>query len=167
MDQPFQSHSETSREAAARKRDAQQDRIQVAALLKKRWDRGATDLEIQEHLEMEGSTQRPRRIELCDPPRKLVVDSGRKRPTPSNRNATVWMWWEAREGPRPESLALTAEEIRIIRRRVPASTTIRKTKAELVQLLRRIHRTAKLGQANPDKAVRLLGLIARDTQDFQ
>jgi len=53
------------------------------------YSRGLTDHEMQAHLNMIGSTQRPRRVELCD--KGLVVDSGRQRPTPSGRMAVVWV----------------------------------------------------------------------------
>ena len=38
---------------------------------------------------MSGNTVRPRRIELQE--KGLVVDSGRRRPTPSARQAIVWV----------------------------------------------------------------------------
>jgi hypothetical protein len=48
----------------------------------------ATDEEIQLGLEMSGSTERPRRVELVAAGR--IVDSGRTRPTQSGRQAVVW-----------------------------------------------------------------------------
>jgi hypothetical protein len=51
--------------------------------------RGATDEEIQHELQMNPSTQRPRRIELVEA--KLVLDSTMKRPTSSGRQAVVWI----------------------------------------------------------------------------
>jgi DNA-binding IclR family transcriptional regulator len=48
---------------------------------------GLTDEEMQRQLEMNPSTQRPRRIELAR--RGLVVDAGTRR-TASGRMATVW-----------------------------------------------------------------------------
>ena len=50
---------------------------------------GLTDEELQQRLEMNPSTQRPRRGELVA--LGLVVDSGRTRPTRSGRQATVWV----------------------------------------------------------------------------
>ena len=50
---------------------------------------GATDEEQQDGLDMNPSTQRPRRIELVQ--RGLVHDSGRTRPTRSGRAAVVWV----------------------------------------------------------------------------
>lgn len=49
---------------------------------------GLTDEQIQEALEMNPSTQRPRRIELLRESR--IRDSGRRRPTRSGRKAVVW-----------------------------------------------------------------------------
>lgn len=50
---------------------------------------GLTDHQMQQMLGMNPSTQRPRRIELCES--GLVMDSGRTRPTPSGRKAVVWI----------------------------------------------------------------------------
>jgi hypothetical protein len=50
--------------------------------------RGATDEEIQTALDMNPSTQRPRRVELVD--QGLIQDSGRTRLTRSKRAAAVW-----------------------------------------------------------------------------
>lgn len=49
---------------------------------------GATDEELQDALEINPSTQRPRRIELVKLGR--VVDSGQTRLTRSGRSAVVW-----------------------------------------------------------------------------
>ena len=51
-------------------------------------DDGATDLEIQEELDMPGSTERPRRVELVDA--ELIVDSGRRRYA-KGRSRIVWV----------------------------------------------------------------------------
>jgi DNA-binding IclR family transcriptional regulator len=48
---------------------------------------GLTDEEVQRRLDMNPSTQRPRRIELAR--RGLVVEAGTRR-TASGRMATVW-----------------------------------------------------------------------------
>lgn len=50
---------------------------------------GATDEEIQRHLEMAGSTQRPRRQELQE--MGLLKDSGMRRKTLAGRDAIVWV----------------------------------------------------------------------------
>jgi hypothetical protein len=50
---------------------------------------GATDDELQVYLQMNPSTQRPRRIELVEHGR--VRASGVTRPTRSGRPATVWV----------------------------------------------------------------------------
>jgi hypothetical protein len=58
---------------------------------------GATDEEIQIALNMAGSTERPRRIELLA--RGKVRDSGRTRPTLAGRAAVVWVDAEGGEEP--------------------------------------------------------------------
>lgn len=88
---PFQAHSETSREAAiANYYSAGSQRSRVLRCLRDHPD-GLTDEELQELLNMNPSTQRPRRIELCDSEPPMVKDSGRTRKTKSGRNATVWV----------------------------------------------------------------------------
>jgi len=64
-------------------------RLQVYELLCEYASTGLTDHQQQEILQMNPSTQRPRRIELVDA--GLVIDSGRRRPSPSGRPATVWI----------------------------------------------------------------------------
>lgn len=49
---------------------------------------GATDEELQRGLQLNPSTQRPRRIELVE--KGMVRDSGRTRKTASGRNAVIW-----------------------------------------------------------------------------
>lgn len=49
---------------------------------------GMTDEEIQDALDMEGSTERPRRRELQIA--GAIVDSGCTRKTRSGRSATIW-----------------------------------------------------------------------------
>lgn len=51
-------------------------------------ERGATDAEIQSALQLDGNSERPRRRALQQ--RGLIIDSGRRRKTPSGRAATVW-----------------------------------------------------------------------------
>lgn len=50
---------------------------------------GATDEEIQLALDMDPSTERPRRVELWRS--KLIADSDTKRKTKSGRKAVVWV----------------------------------------------------------------------------
>lgn len=52
---------------------------------------GATDDEIQHRLNMEGNTERPRRVELVD--LDLIKDSGRRRVS-RGRNRIVWVTTE-------------------------------------------------------------------------
>lgn len=87
---PAQRHSDTSQEAAeAIKPSAASLRMKVLDFIVARGSDGATDAEIQTALRMEGSTQRPRRVELVDA--GLIRDSGCKRTTASLRRATVWV----------------------------------------------------------------------------
>lgn len=67
--------------------DADTQRWRVLDLLR-RYKKGLTDHEMQALLDMNPSTQRPRRIELVEG--KFVADSGFIRPTPSGRMAVVW-----------------------------------------------------------------------------
>lgn len=50
---------------------------------------GATDENVQDGLNMNPSTQRPRRVELVEG--GFIVDSGDKRKTRSGREAVVWV----------------------------------------------------------------------------
>ncbi len=61
----------------------------VLEFISERGAEGATDAEIVEGLEMDPSTERPRRGELVR--LKLVEDSGRTRPSPSEHPMTVWI----------------------------------------------------------------------------
>lgn len=61
---------------------------QVRAYFQERGEYGATDEEVQSALNMPGSTQRPRRVNLCE--RGEVYDTGTTRKTKSGRMATVW-----------------------------------------------------------------------------
>jgi hypothetical protein len=86
--QPAQKHSPTSIAAANRVASAAALRARVLAYLVTQPD-GATDEELQTALDMPGSTERPRRVELVT--RGLVRDSGRTRQTRSGRQAVVWV----------------------------------------------------------------------------
>jgi hypothetical protein len=89
---PFQAHSETSRDAAKSiEPEAASLRgkvFKVLSVLRMYTFNGLTDEEIQGFLDMNPSTERPRRIELVR--LGLVEDSGQKRKTASGRLATVW-----------------------------------------------------------------------------
>lgn len=52
-------------------------------------DKGLTDDECQQRCEMEGSTQRPRRVSLWE--QGMIYKSDRLRRTRKNRWASVWM----------------------------------------------------------------------------
>lgn len=96
---PFQRHSETSKDAAYSKEpSAATERARVLEALRRRWPDGLTDDEQQQLLDMNPSTQRPRRIELCRG--GLVEDSGEKRPTRTGRMAVMWRVTE--KGKRPQ-----------------------------------------------------------------
>jgi len=86
----YQKHSKTSKDAAKSiggVLNAKQE--EVLAYLQKCGKRGATDIEMQEALGMNPSTQRPRRIELVE--YGLAASSGMTRLTPSGRKAEVWI----------------------------------------------------------------------------
>ena len=86
---PYQQHSETSREAARSIKDCVHTlRAQVLAFIQMH-SLGVSDDEIQSGLEISGSTERPRRVELQK--LGLVVDSGRRRATASGRMAVIWI----------------------------------------------------------------------------
>lgn len=90
-DAPFQRHSSTSIAAAASiKPSANTLRTQVLEYLRQRAEAGATDEEMQQALDMNPSTQRPRRLELMED-FELVFSSGKKRATQSGRDATIWV----------------------------------------------------------------------------
>jgi hypothetical protein len=80
----------TSRDAAKDiAADSHTLRQMVLAWLVKAGDEGATDIEMQHGLEMDPSTQRPRRVELVRA--GLVEDSGKKRINPrSGKRCVVW-----------------------------------------------------------------------------
>lgn len=90
FDPPAQRHSETSIAAAeAIKPRVEIYRERILAEIKRSGALGRTDGELQEQLNMNGSTQRPRRIELVDA--GLVRDSGRTRKSASGRACVVWV----------------------------------------------------------------------------
>jgi hypothetical protein len=87
---PFQKHSDTSRDAAAKILPAVGTlRRKVLEALQAVGSQGMTDEELQSRLNLTGSTQRPRRIELVAA--GLVIDSGQRRPAESGRSAVVWV----------------------------------------------------------------------------
>lgn len=80
--------SETSKEAArAIEPKRHHLRVLVFQALRGAPD-GMTDAEIQAATGLDGSTERPRRVELVES--NAVRDSGRTRLTKSGRSATVW-----------------------------------------------------------------------------
>ncbi len=88
--QPFVRHSQTSREAAIEAYpNAGTQLALVLDELRKHPFTGLTDIEMQTRLNMNPSTQRPRRVELVNA--GLVVESGFHRLTPSGRKAMVWI----------------------------------------------------------------------------
>ncbi len=87
---PFQGHSPTSREAAQEaQRNASVLRRKVFQFIHAQGADGATDDEVQFGLGLDGSTQRPRRVELVRS--GAVLSSGQFRKTRSGRNAIVWI----------------------------------------------------------------------------
>lgn len=65
-------------------------RVQVAQYIAQTGGAGATDDEVQVALDMNPSTERPRRVELVE--LGQVKDSGLRRQTRSGRQAVVWVF---------------------------------------------------------------------------
>jgi hypothetical protein len=86
---PFQRHSETSLRAAGEITPYLSNLQQrVYDMLLQCGPLGATDEDMQRFLNMNPSSQRPRRIELVA--KGLVIDTGKTRKTRAGRQATVW-----------------------------------------------------------------------------
>ena len=87
---PAQQHSPTSI-AAGRSIEplAASQRARVLAYIQSCGERGATDSEIQRALFLDGSTERPRRVELCRSGDITRAQSMRE--TASGRAAQVWV----------------------------------------------------------------------------
>jgi hypothetical protein len=89
---PYQKHSETSRQAAAKATYcADTQRARILGYIESCGDVGATDKEIQRALELDGSTERPRRIELCQGEHiraKVVAGQVQKRD-----GCGIWIKW--------------------------------------------------------------------------
>lgn len=80
----------TSEVSAARiEADAPTLRAKVYAMIRLAGDRGVTDEEGEDWLDMRSQTYTPRRGELVK--LGLVVDSGQRRKTRGNRPAAVWI----------------------------------------------------------------------------
>jgi hypothetical protein len=87
---PYQEHSATSREAAELiEPDAATLRGVVLEYIRRCGRLGATDDEVQVALDMNPSTQRPRRVELWKA--DLIERTNVKRLTRSGRKASVWV----------------------------------------------------------------------------
>lgn len=87
--EPYQAHSDTSRDAAeAIAGKANTLRRLVYEFIKECGSHGATDIECQRELGLDGSTQRPRRVRLVQ--LGLIEDSGETRSSPSGRQSVVW-----------------------------------------------------------------------------
>lgn len=87
---PFQEHSAPSFDAAAAiKPSAATLRDKVLRFIEERGAEGATDDEIQVNLNMNPSTERPRRIELME--LGLVTRATINRKTRTGRTAAVWI----------------------------------------------------------------------------
>ena len=81
--------SDTRRAARPSTKRAASDRERVLGALIRRGPLGATDHELAAELGLLIDTCRARRVELLHD--ALVVDSGRRRPSPSGHRATVWI----------------------------------------------------------------------------
>jgi hypothetical protein len=89
--------------AAAESKRGNEDvnRRAVLEFLTQRGSFGATDDEMQHFLNMEGSTQRPRRIKLCEDGivvAKLSDGNPVERPTRKGRMAQVWVLKQFEQG---------------------------------------------------------------------
>lgn len=82
-------HSSATSYAAAQEIDEHLNALQRQVLTRIQDTGGQTDEEIQDYLELNPSTERPRRIELLR--KGLILDSGVTRKTKSGRAATVWI----------------------------------------------------------------------------
>jgi hypothetical protein len=92
MNLPYQAHSSTSKAAAlayADKADNVRHRVYLMIDYYTQNGDGLTDEEITDILDLNPSTERPRRVELVQ--RLLVEDSGRVRQTRSGMEAVVWV----------------------------------------------------------------------------
>lgn len=88
-DPPDQRQSPTSRDARRRAKSfVPRVRERLLAYLRRRGSFGATDAEMQNDLNIDGSTQRPARVALVR--QRRVKDSGHRRATPAGRQACVW-----------------------------------------------------------------------------
>jgi len=85
---PYQGHSTTS-ERAAQEIAGRVESLRRAVLDFLQGHGPASDETIQEELDMNPSTERPRRIELCK--LGLVRDSGQQGKTRSGRACTLWV----------------------------------------------------------------------------
>lgn len=87
---PYQKHSEPSLEAAVTiKPAANRLRDKVFAYVFLQGKHGATDDEIQVALDMNPSTERPRRVELVE--LGLIMRAPMNRKTRTGRQASVWI----------------------------------------------------------------------------
>ena len=87
---PHQKHSDTSKMAALALDGTRRATLRAAVyryVLSHGGD-GATDQEIQNALDMNGNTERPRRRELEQA--GLVIDSKQRRKTDAGKDAVVW-----------------------------------------------------------------------------
>lgn len=86
---PYQRHSRTSKAASkGMETKAPSLRAQVLMVIRCADVKGMTDEEIQQTLGINGSTERPRRVELLKA--KCIMDSGMTRLTTTGRKAVVW-----------------------------------------------------------------------------
>ena len=87
---PFAAGSQTSESAAVSMADTHEaQRARVLAYLRSCRYEGATDLEGEAALALDGSSYRPRRVKLAE--LGLIVLNGEERLTASNRKAVVWV----------------------------------------------------------------------------
>lgn len=85
---PYVKSSETSKASADTMGGVKSIRARIFEYFALEGELGATDDEVQRLLDIDPSTQRPRRIELARD--RLIEDSGFRRQTRAGRAAVVW-----------------------------------------------------------------------------
>jgi hypothetical protein len=85
---PYQQHSATSKAAAAKIRPHRATGQRAVLMALHEHPGGLTDLELQEVTGLRGSTERPRRVDLCRA--GLVYSEGTRTPESGRRASSVW-----------------------------------------------------------------------------
>jgi len=97
---PFVHHSQTSQDASKIPAPTLQSRRKDVLEAIAKFPNGLTDLEISEVTGIDGSSARPRRVELLE---DGLIESAGTRKARSGRQATVWI---LKGAPKPESVTV-------------------------------------------------------------